>query len=148
MSKELTSSQKKEWAKMLYLQDQLNQKQIAAKVGVNEATMSRWVKAEQWESLRKSLLTSKNEILQNLYGLLDKLGKRMKEDDSVGDSKIADMYVKYSAAIKNLETETSIAQIMESGMQFHKFLQGFDPELAMTMLNHYDAFVKQKLKSN
>ncbi len=146
MVKELSISQKKEWAQMLYLANQLTQKDIAHKVGTTEATMSKWAKAGNWDNLRKSLLTSKSEILRNLYNILDKLNKKLNEDEGFGDSKTADMYVKYTAAIKNLETETSIASLMDSGQKFHQYLQTIDPKFALDVLNHFDKFIKDQLK--
>lgn len=146
MAKELTTSQKKEWAQMLYLSGQLTQKDIASKVKTTEATMSRWVKDGQWEKLKKSLLTSKSEILRNLYNFLDKMNEKMNSENGFGDSRLADMYVKYTAAIKNLETETSIAEMMDSGQRFHQYLQAIDPKFALEVLNYYDKFIKDQLK--
>lgn len=131
---------------MLYMQNQLAQKEIAAKVGVNEKTISLWKDKYCWEQLRKSLLTTKAEVLRFLYNVLDKLKTRIENEDGIGDTKQADMVVKYTAAIKSLETETSVAQLMEAGQRFHKFLQAMDPALALTVLNHYDSFIKDSLK--
>lgn len=146
MAKELTNAQKKEWAEMLFVRGELLQKEIAAKVGVSERTMTSWSKDGNWESLRKSMLTTKTEILRTLYDLLDKIGKKLKDEDSIGDSKIADMYVKYTAAINNLETETSIAEISDVGIKFTSWLQNVDPQFALQVLNHLDMFVKEKIK--
>lgn len=143
---ELTNKQKKEWAEMLYIQGELTQKDIAAKVGTTEKTMSKWVNEGRWETYRKSMLNTKSEILRNLYNLLDKISKKLKEEDSIGDSKIADMYVKYTAAINNLETETSTAQIVEVARLFVNWLQGIDPQFALQVLNHFDAYIKESLK--
>lgn len=41
MSKTLTNQQKKDWAKMLYMQGELQSRQIAEKVGVSPVTMSK-----------------------------------------------------------------------------------------------------------
>lgn len=131
---------------MLYLQNQLTQKEIAKKVDVSEKTMSKWANDEHWETMRKSLMTSKSEMLAFLYDVLSKLRQKINEQDGIGDSKTADMVVKYTASIKSLETETSIAELMEAGKLFHKHLQQFDPQLAMTMLNHYDGFIKERIK--
>lgn len=146
MAKDLSIAQKKEWAELLYLRGDLLQKDIAAKVGVSERTLSKWVGGGEWERLKKSMLTTKSEILRNLYDLLDKISQKLKEEESIGDSKIADMYVKYTAAINNLETETSIAQISEVGRMFVNHLQGIDPQYALSVLNHFDNFIKEKLK--
>jgi transcriptional regulator with XRE-family HTH domain len=146
MSKEITLNQKKEWAQLLYVSDQYTQKEIAAKVKVSEQTISKWASVGKWDLLRKSLLTTKAEILRNLYNILDKINRKLKDEDSIGDSKISDMYVKYTAAIKNLETETSIGQIMEVGRMFVNHLQGIDPQFALSVLNYFDLFIKEKLK--
>lgn len=146
MQKELSLTQKKEWAQLLFTKDDASQKEIAAKVGVSEKTMSKWVNDNNWDALRKSMLITKTEILRNLYDLIDKISKKLKEDDSIGDSKIADMYVKYTAAINNLETETSITQIIEAGRLFVNWLQTIDPVFALNVVNHLDAFIKERLK--
>lgn len=145
---ELKIAQKKEWAQLLFLQNQYTQKDIAHKVGVQECTISKWVKNDKWDLLRKSLLTTKNELLRNLYNVLDKLNKRMQEtDDGIGDTKQADMYVKYTAAIRNLETETSVGQIVEVGRMYVNHLLGIDPAAAQQALNNFDGFIKEKLKA-
>lgn len=146
MAKELSNNQKKEWAQLLFLRDELTQKEIAQRVGVSENTIGKWIKDGDWDKLRKSLLTSKSEILRNLYDLLDKIGKKLKEDDSYGDSKIADMYVKYTAAINNMETETSIAEISDVARKFVNWLQTLDPQFALNVLNYFDTYIKEQLK--
>ena len=146
MSKELTLAQKKEWAQLLYLQNQLTQKEIAAKVRVSENTITAWAKKEHWEKLRKSLLTTKAEILRFLYNVLDKIKTKVEEGDGIGDSKMADMVVKYTASIKSIETETSTGLLMEAGMLFHKYMQTIDLIKALEFLNNYDGFIKDNLK--
>ncbi|MGQ0740210.1 MAG: terminase gpP N-terminus-related DNA-binding protein [Bacteroidota bacterium] len=144
--KELTNTQKREWAEMLYMQNQLSQKEISEKVGVNEKTITAWKEKYCWEQLRKSLLTTKHEILRFLYNVLDKLKTKIEGEDGIGDTKQADMVVKYTAAIKGLETETSTAQLMEAGMKAHKYFQSIDPAFALQFLNNYDSFIKDSLK--
>lgn len=146
MSKELTVTQKREWAELLYLQNQLTQNEIADKVGVGPKTITAWKEKYNWENLRKSLLTTKGEILRFLYNVLDKVRQKIEGEDGIGDSKMADMVVKYTASIKSLETETSISVLMEAGMQFHKYMQLVAPDKALEFLNNYDGFIKEKIK--
>lgn len=144
---DLTTAQKKEWAQLLYLQNQLTQKEIAAKVHATEKTISKWVTNEHWDKLRKSLLTSKSDTLRFFYDVLDNVKKKISEDENgIGDSKMADMVVKYTSAIKSLETDTSISVLMEAGMKFHKYMQTIDPAKALEFLNNYDGFIKEQLK--
>lgn len=131
---------------MLYMQNQLSQKEIAAKTGVAEKTISGWKEKYNWESQRKSLLTSKSSLVRFLYNVLDRLKQKIEEADGIGDSKQADMVIKYTASIKNLETETSIGELMEAGMKFHKYMQAINPDEALRFLNDYDGFIKEQLK--
>jgi hypothetical protein len=147
MNKELTVQQKKEWAEMLYLTGQHSQKEIAAKVGCKESQITLWKEKGLWEKKRKSLLTTKSELLRFFYDVLDKLKNKINATDGIGTNKDADSAIKWTAAIKNLETESSIADLMEAGKQFHKYLQLTDPDFALKVLNNYDAFIKEKLKS-
>jgi hypothetical protein len=146
MSTELSISLKRDFAEALYLKGDITQKEIAARVKVNEKTIGRWVEKYKWESLRKSLLTTKSELLRNLYNILDRINDKLKEEESIGDSRIADMYVKYTASIKNLETDTNLGQIVEVLRMFVNYLQTIDPEFALSVLNHSDKFVKDQLK--
>jgi DNA-binding XRE family transcriptional regulator len=146
MSRDLTNTQKREWAEMLYMQNQLSQKEIAIKVGVNEKSITTWKEKYCWEQMRKSLLTTKSEILRFLYSVLDKVKTKIEGEDGIGDTKMADMVVKYTSSIKSLETETSIAQMMEAGMKAHKYFQSIDPAFALQFLNNYDGFIKESLK--
>lgn len=142
----LSATQKKDWAKTLYLLGELSQKDIAARVKVHETTLSGWVTKENWNSLRRSLLTRRSDILKNLYSVLERINKKLNEDEGFGDTKLADMFVKYTAAIRNLEIETSLAQHMDSGMSFHKYLNAIDPKRALEFLNEWDGFIKDQLK--
>jgi DNA-binding XRE family transcriptional regulator len=142
----LTNKQKKEWAETLYKSSDITQKEIAAKVSVSEQTMTKWVKEGEWENLRKSLLTTKSEILRGYYDVLDKIRKKLKEENTIGDSKLADMNVKYTAAIKNLETDASLAELIEAGRLFVNDLMEKDPQFALRVLNEYDEFIKNRLK--
>ena len=58
---------------------------------------------------------------------------------------MADMYVKYTAAVKNLETETSAGQMYETGIPFIRFVSKDNNELAKEITNYFDAFIMQEL---
>lgn len=145
-TKGLTLNQKKEWAQSLFIANELTQKEIAHKVAVSENTISKWVNEGNWNKLKRSLLNTKSEILRKLYIFLEKLSEKFEDESSIGDTKLADSYVKYTAAINNLETETNIGQISEVGRMFINHLKDIDPELTLRVLNEFDGFIKKKLK--
>lgn len=150
---ELSINQKKEWAKQLFIENKLSQKLIAEKVGVSEKAISRWVNDpnENWERLRKSLLISKQEQLGNLYEQLSEINehiKRKPEGQRFADSKQADIMVKITAAIEQLEEETNLADVFEVGKRFITWLQTHDFEKAKAVVDLYDGFIKHSLKQS
>lgn len=65
---DLTNKQKQEYARTLYLSEKgITQKEIAQRAGVTEATVCGWIKKFGWETMRTSLLTTKEEQLSMMY---------------------------------------------------------------------------------
>lgn len=60
----------KDLAKILFVNDDVSKKEIAARLGVTEKTVGKWEKEGQWEKLKISLLVTKDNQLTNLYGQL------------------------------------------------------------------------------
>ena len=125
---ELTNKKKRELAKELFIRTNLNQKEIAEKVGVTEKTMSGWVNdpRENWEQLRVTVITTKESELRRLYGQLKEL------NDWIGMREIgkrypspaeADTISKLSSAIEKLETETNAGQVIDVFMEFNDFIR-------------------------
>ena len=67
MAKELTNTQKKEWAKTLYLKENLTQQEIADRVGVSRVSVSNWVRAGKWEEQRVGITLTREEQIRSLY---------------------------------------------------------------------------------
>lgn len=146
----LQIKQKKEWAQQLYCEGKLTQKSIAEKVEVSERTMVKWVEEGNWDRLRKSLLISKQEILSSLYDMLHELKERIREREQGSrypDSKEADQIMKLTASIENIEEETNLADVMEVGKRFIQFVQQVDWEKAKEIVDLYDGFIRECLKS-
>ena len=49
---DLTNTQKKEWARTLYLRENLTQQEIADRVGVSRVTVSNWCRGGKWRNRR------------------------------------------------------------------------------------------------
>ena len=122
----ITISDKQYLAKILYTREKLEQKLIAKKVGVSEKTIGKWVNDFNWKALRNRLLIGKEEVLNNLYDQIGNLNKAIadkNDGEKYGDTKQADILIKYTASIRNLETELAIADLVESGIRFIKYIQ-------------------------
>lgn len=137
-------------AKILYCHQKLDAKIVAKKVGVSENTMSAWVVKFNWKSLRRRLLVSKEEILNNLYEQIEELNTAIKNKppgQRFADVKQADALVKYTASIRNLETELAIADLVEAGIRFGKHLQQIAPEKMVEFMEYWNSFIQQSIKA-
>lgn len=73
-----TKSQAKEFAKSLYVNEDLHQKVIAERVGVTEKTLGKWINDGGWKKLKTSLLTTKENQISNLYDQLEKITEEIR----------------------------------------------------------------------
>jgi len=142
---------KKEYAKLLFTQEKLSQKEVAEKAGISEQTMTKWVKAnnEEWKRLRTSYVITKREQLSRLYEQIGEITETIQEREKgkrYSDSKEADILVKLTAAAKNLETDASVADIIEVAMRFLNWLRPVDLEKAKEISGYFDGFIKDQLK--
>lgn len=147
----LTNGQKKEWAKQLFCEGEILQKAIAAKVGISERTIGIWIEKENWKLLKKSLLMTKQEQLANLYDQLTEINEAIKlkpKGERYADSKLADIRSKTTSDIKTLEVESNIGDVFEIGKHFVTFIQKIDFEGSKQVVDYYDAFIKDCLKTN
>jgi transcriptional regulator with XRE-family HTH domain len=145
---ELTVKKKKEWASMLYLKENLTQAEIAEKVGVSKVTMNKWVKGEKWEERKAGITLTREEQIKNLYRQVseinDVIGSREKGKRFASTAE-ADTLSKLAGAIKKMETETGIADIISVGTRFIEFLRPIDLEKAKDVTRLFDIFIKQNL---
>lgn len=141
----MAKNTKKDLARSLFITGDYTQKVIADRVGVTEKTMSQWVNAGNWEVQRKSLLTSKKEQLTFLYSQLDAIKKELQEQERAANSKEADSILKLTAAIKNLETESGVGEIIEVFTRFSKWLSKENLKLAQELINYMDGFIQEQI---
>ena len=140
----------KEFARLIYLREDITQKDLSIRVGVNEKTIKRWIDDGKWDAMRKTLLTTKQEQLNMLYDILDKLtreGKAALEDDDPDTNPNADAIIKITNAIKKLETQTGAGEIIDALTRLIKFIQAEDLALAKTVTHWADLFIQSVLKS-
>jgi DNA-binding XRE family transcriptional regulator len=151
---DLTNAQKKDWAKVLYLKENLTQKEIAQKVCVTEKTIGSWIKGNPkngepgWEQLKSSLIVTKDEELRRIYMQINELNTFIfsrEEGQRFANSKEADTLTKLTAAARSLETETSIADVIEVAMQVCNFVKKDNLLKAQEMSSYFDAFIKSKM---
>lgn len=146
----MTMADKQYLAKILFTREKLEQKLIARRVGVSEKTIGLWVEKFNWKALRNRLLVGKEEVLHNLYEQISNLNEAIQgntEGQRYGDSKQADILIKYTASIRNLETELAIADLVESGIRFIKHLQQVGTiDQVMEVADLWNSFLQASIK--
>lgn len=143
----MTRDQQKDFAKLLYVNERLIQKEVAERTGVSLTTINKWVQDGKWERLRHSLLVTRNEQVATLYRQLESLTNMVESaQEGIPDSKQADTIVKITSAIRNLETETSIADIVQVCIKLSEFVRSNMPEHAKSLTDICDGFIKSCLQ--
>lgn len=146
----MTNEQKKELAKLLFFQTDLKQSEIAERVDVRAATISDWVKKEGWDRVRRSILATRQKELGRLYEQLEALNNKIEsreEGERYANNKEADIMTKLTASIRQLETETSLATVIDVFTKFNEFLRKLEGlEEAKRIFAYQDSFVKSMMK--
>lgn len=145
---DLTNAQKKEWAKTLYLRENLTQQEIAERVGVSRVTVSNWMRAGKWEEQKAGLTLTRQEQVANLYRQVAEINRVIStraEGERFPNSKEADILGKLSAAIRNMEQEVGIADIISVLIGFIEWLRPLDLDKAKELTRLADAYIKDKL---
>lgn len=154
---ELSLEEKKEYAKFLYLKQNLTQKEIAKKSGLSENTITKLKNEGKWEDLKTTLIMTKEEELKRLYVMLQSTNGSIEKRDAIDlkfglkngipSSKEADIINKLTASIRQLQTETGIAEIIDVATEMVSFFKSFDFEKAKELTTLFDAFIQNKLKN-
>jgi transcriptional regulator with XRE-family HTH domain len=151
-SEATTMQQKHEHAKLLYtVQGVTVQKELAERVGVSAQTINKWVNADDrlWDRMRESVLITKEAEIRRLYMQLTELNDKIMSRDKgerFANSKEGDILSKLSKSIKEMETETSLAEVMEVLKNFLVFVRQQDVELSKTITAIADQFIKSHIK--
>lgn len=144
----INNSQKKQWAQTLYLREKLTQLEIAERVGVSRVTVSKWVRDGKWEEQKAGITLTRQEQVANLYRQVAEINRTIAtrhEGERFPNSKEADILGKLSAAIRNMEQETGIADIISVLTAFIEWLRPLDLDKAKEITRLADAFIKDKL---
>jgi Phage terminase small subunit len=144
----LTIKEKKEYAWLLYKEGVLTQKAIAQKVGVSEVSISKWKEEEKWDTKRQNLYNTRENLLVDLYMIFENTKNQITDKGGIANSKDADAILKLSQSIKNLETETSVAQAYEVLAGLMHYIQDADFEKSKEMVDYVDGYLRKLLKGN
>jgi uncharacterized protein YjcR len=142
------ASQKRDLAKMLFLHENLTQKEVASRVGVSEVTVCKWAKADAWDGMKVSITITKEEQLKNLYRQLSAINEEIasRPERRFATTSEADLICKLANAIDKMETDIGVSDIVSVGKKFIDWLRRFDLKKAQEFAILYDSFIKDNLR--
>nr|DAJ24501.1 MAG TPA: Protein of unknown function (DUF1804) [Caudoviricetes sp.] len=147
MVKSLELEQKKEWAKLLFLKENITQQEIADRVGVSRITINKWVK--EWENLKLNLLQTREERISSTLAQLDELDRSIADKEAgkrFPTASEADIRRKLTADLEALEQDASIRDIYNVSRGLLDWLRQVDLARAKELSDYFDAYIKEKLK--
>ena len=142
-----TTIDKKGIAKSLYLDGNYTQEEIADKVGTTRQTVSRWVKAENWEEIKASVTITPAQIIAQWNRQIVEINKKINaraDGERFATTQEADALSKLAGSIKKLEDDIGVPDCVSVAMRFLSWLRPLDIEAAKQFNNLFDAFIKDQ----
>lgn len=144
---------KKEVARSAYMQGML-QKEIAAKVGVSEKTVSSWVESGRWATIRAGVHVTRPELVHKALDAVNRLLDQIYESQDVElMNKLPDQLAKYASFIDKLDKQANVVSAIDVFIAFSKWIRHraqFDseitPELIAAIEKYHDLYIKDSLK--
>lgn len=154
-NKRVRDEGKYEYAWLLFTQ-QVNQAEIAKKAGIAERTLSRWIAENDWVGRRAVANVTRDELVNKTLNvintLLEKAIEQGNEDNSDKAARLADQLSKLAGAIKNLDKQANVVDIVQVFMTFNRWFinrQTIDDQLTdciiKTVNRYQDMFISERL---
>lgn len=143
------TSDKKQWAKLLFTEKNMTILEIATTTGVSRNTIARWSKDENWEGMKTSLTITRQEQLARLYAQVKEINDVIAErpkGERFASKPEADTIDKLTTSIDKLERETSIKDIVSVSIEFLNWIKTKDHKRGIEIKPLFDAFIEDKLK--
>ncbi len=144
--KGLSIQQKKEYAKLLYTKDtSISQKEIASKCDVSEKSIGKWIKEENWETLRDAMSLSRDEQIRSLNEQWNELNRAIKKKQPgkrYADSSEADILAKLSKAKSELETKVDVSKAVDFGKGLINYVRHVEFKDIELVARYYDGYLK------
>ena len=147
MSEDLKASQRKEYAKLIFLRENITQQEIADRVGVSRVTVNKW--AKEWEALKLNLLQTREERIASTLSQLDELDRSIaakEEGKRFPTTAEADIRRKLTADLEAHEQEASVRDIYNVSRGLLDYVRRIDLDRAKEISDYFDSYIKDRMK--
>jgi hypothetical protein len=132
--KSLSNDELREVAKLLFIQTDLSQKEIAVRTGCNEHMVGRWIKAYNWHKLKISEHSYKDTIRVKLLA---------RYQEALDNNAPLEELQALSVEIEKMPaTSVPPQQAVKIVKDLTRYLLEKDVELGKSLISHADDFIK------
>lgn len=142
---------KYEYAWLLFTQ-QIKQEEIARKVGIAERTLTRWIAENGWVSKRAAGNVTRDELVNKTLNLIDNLLQKALDENNNDTAKLADQLSKLAGAIRNLDKQANVVDIVQVFITFNRWFIGrqtidkdLTDDIIKTVNRYQDMFISERL---
>ena len=151
--------QKQEKARLLYLNSNLNQKQIAEQIGVTENTIGNWIEKFEWREFKAALTVTKEQIVKNTYLQIATIQDKVTNEKRVPTVSETDQMLKLGKLISDLDKKIDASIIIQVFIDFGNWAMGKDRaengqnekeylDFVKRMVNFQDLYITNVLNRN
>nr|DAU16168.1 MAG TPA: Protein of unknown function (DUF1804) [Caudoviricetes sp.] len=148
MAKQIDSTNKtarREMAQRLYVEGEYTQEEVATIIGVTRQTIVRWSKEHHWQELKVATSVSPERQIRQLRQQIDNINEAVlarPPADRWATTAESDSINKLAAAIKKLQKDVGIEDIVSVGMGMTSWMRSSDPERAKDLSNLFNAYIQ------
>jgi hypothetical protein len=141
----MTTKQKIDVARTLYLMTEKSQKEIAEVVGWTEKTFTEQKQKGRWSEMRDSKSLTKQQIISMLHTQTFKLIEGAKDENRLLSAREIDSVAKLAASIDKLEKKATIETYIEVFEEYNKYLMSVNVDFAQRNNHYQDLFIQSKI---
>ena len=141
----MTTKQKIDVARTLYLLTEKSQKEISEVVGWSEKTFTEQKQKGKWNEFRDTKSLTKQQIISMLHTQTFKLIEGAKDENRLLSAREIDSVAKLAASIDKLETKATIETFIEVFEDYNKYLMSVNVDFAQRNNQYQDLFIQSKI---
>ena len=144
----ISNTQKKEWAQLLYLKENLTQQEIADKVGTSRRTVGTWINQGKWDDMKAGMTMTRESQIMDIHRQVSEINKVIAErPDGQRFATPAESatIAKLASSIEKLEKDTGLKDLIGAGTRFLNYVRSIDIDRAKEIALIWDNFIKSTL---
>gem|GEM_PF-2568033 len=141
----MTTKQKIDVARTLFLMTEKSQKEISEVVGWTEKTFTEQKQKGRWSEMRDTKSLTKQQIISMLHMQTFKLIEGAKDENRLLSAREIDSVAKLAASIDKLEKKATIETYIEVFEEYNKYLMSVNVDFAQRNNGYQDLFIQSKI---